>query len=117
MTSVKLRRQKADSRRRLDRAAQWVKQRLIEAIAGEGEMPRCNTCGDHGVESPLTVDHVNGKAWRARSTDQATRVLRYIAEFQAGVALQVLCFKCNSVDGIAQAKRGHRVADHAEVLP
>jgi hypothetical protein len=43
----------------------------------------------------LEINHVNGRTWSARGMSSHTRVEKYWAEFEAGVALNVLCRSCN----------------------
>jgi hypothetical protein len=66
---------------------------------------RCAECGRQ-VEHPaeLTVDHVNGKAWRAGALSSSQRVARYWREYLAGVLMRALCGLCNSLDGSYRQK-------------
>ncbi len=126
MKSEKRKKQQALSRKRLDRAAQWMKGKFIEEIhlgnldrlehatgrLYNEALPVCEICG---LENTLQPDHVNGKKWRVRSTNQVTRLLRYVAEWQAGEPFRVLCKKCNERDGAQQRKNGHRVKPNSEV--
>lgn len=113
----KRRAQKAKYQRKIDRACQWVKEKLINAIHDdESTLPACALCGHFGSGfNPLCVDHVDGKKWHVRSANQMTRLLRYVSEFLAGVKLRILCKKCNEKDGAKQRARGHRVVHHSKV--
>lgn len=124
MVKASTRRQRAYDRRyrlKVDRAAQWVKAKLIEAIhentyGPNYPVPFCAECAHLGSKTnPLCPDHIEGKQWHVRSANQVVRLLRYIAEFQAGVPLRVLCKKCNEKDGAQQRARGHRVQHHSKV--
>ncbi len=114
MKSEKRKKQQALSRKRLDRAAQWMKWFFLQEVQkkNSGGPPRCEWCTS---TVDLQPDHVNGKKWRVRSTNQVTRLLRYVAEWQAGEPFRVLCKKCNERDGAQQRKNGHRVKAHADV--
>lgn len=116
----KRRAQKAKYQLKIDRACQWVKEKLIQAIhdarTSKFTVPHCEVCGALGSKTnPLCPDHIDGKKWHVRSANQMTRLLRYIAEFQAGVALRILCKKCNERDGAQQRGAGHRVVHHSKV--
>lgn len=100
---------KADKRRYRWRAfdrARLLYQLLIRLVGGPN--PRCAWCGRDEHQTQLTLDHVEGKTWRANELRMDARVRRYRAEFLRGVPLRVLCRECNSKDG-ADRKANDRV--------
>lgn len=71
--------------------AQSARVALIVRLGG-----RCDDCGDI---AELEVHHKDGRDYSLRELSQAGRVRRYISEESAGVALGVLCRRCNARDG------------------
>lgn len=67
---------------------------LLHVLGG-----KCFRCGDDGSNAPLSVEHVFGRRWEARSLRLDERVKRYWREFNSGVFLRVLCIPCNGADG------------------
>lgn len=77
----------------MEEAKIW-KAHLIHVLGG-----KCAECGDTGIESPLTIDHVLGRTWKIRDLRLDARVKRYWKEFNEGAYLRVLCYLCNSNGG------------------
>jgi hypothetical protein len=48
-----------------------------------------------GSTEKLAVDHVDGVTWTPRELSSHERVRRYLAEFDAGVRLRLLCIACD----------------------
>jgi hypothetical protein len=67
--------------------AKELRSTLIRWLGG-----KCEQCG---ATTYLEVDHVEGRDWVARDLDSASRALRYMQEFFAGVKLRCLCKFCN----------------------
>ena len=76
---------------------------LIHVLGG-----RCEECG---ATERLEVDHKDGAGWSHRRMSSHQRVMRYVAEYRAGIPLRVLCRSCNAKDG---ALRGQRMWWHGE---
>ncbi len=59
-----------------------------------------NICANwqDGCQTPgedLEIDHVDGCTWVQHRVCRETRIIRYAAEYRAGVRLQILCRSCN----------------------
>lgn len=65
---------------------------LIEALGNicANWQRGCLTPGEN-----LEIDHVDGCTWEHRRVSWSTRIRRYVAEYRAGVRLQILCRSCN----------------------
>ena len=53
---------------------------------------RCALCGG---DDDLEIDHVNGRSWDVRKSNQEVRWRRYLKELESGIPLRVLCASCN----------------------
>lgn len=85
---------------------------LIEALG--------NICANwqHGCQTPgenLEIDHVDGCTWQHRRLSWSARIRRYVAEYRAGVRLQILCRSCNGAKN--QAVLGRRADRPADPYP
>lgn len=97
----------SENRRRGD-LAKVLRAVLLLVLGG-----KCVECGGT-LLSVLEVDHPEGRAWSPRSLNSYYRALRYCDEHAAGVPLQVLCRRCNAVDG---ALRGNNHIPDPPVYP
>lgn len=65
---------------------------LVKRLGG-----KCASCGTKGTpKNSLEVDHVNGRDYDLRKMDSSWRIAVYEREEREGVALQVLCKRCNA---------------------
>jgi hypothetical protein len=76
--------------------AQRQRAKLIEILGG-----RCAFCS---ATSQLEIDHPNGRKMVNHHPDHrkksyAARIREYWMEFASGIALRLLCKRCNSKDG------------------
>lgn len=86
--------------------------KLIRILGG-----KCAWCKRRGEPGAfLTIDHVQGKDYRARRLNVSYRISRYWKEYKAGVKLRVLCYECNSRDGRWRQLEG-RVHAHTNKGP
>jgi hypothetical protein len=54
-----------------------------------------------GEDNPtlMSIDHVDGIRWNRYALRYDARIGKYVAEYEAGVRLRVLCLPCNGRDG------------------
>lgn len=58
----------------------------------------CVTCGEKDIEV-LRLDHKNGRSWHPNRYNLRQRLQILQSEHKRGDILQVLCERCNSIDG------------------
>lgn len=81
------------SKRRYADKFKVLRQELIQSISnGAG----CNICGSF---KNLEIDHCDGRSYVLNKLSSVQRVKKYIEEYQKGVALRVLCRRCNAKSG------------------